>query len=92
MPADQRPIRFQALRRRPLGRVGRSSGGPERHRSDNRNARRLGFPLQRLLARPVAQRRRCAGRRPSVGAHKVSWHAVTADTHRVQGAYTFMVR
>ena len=26
------------------------------------------------------------------GAYKVSWHAVTADTHRVQGAYTFTVR
>jgi methionine-rich copper-binding protein CopC len=26
------------------------------------------------------------------GVYKVSWHAVTADTHRVQGAYTFTVR
>lgn len=26
------------------------------------------------------------------GAYRVSWHAVTADTHRVQGAYTFLVR
>ena len=28
----------------------------------------------------------------SAGVYKVSWHAVTADTHRVQGAYTFTVR
>ncbi len=28
----------------------------------------------------------------SAGAYKVSWHAVTADTHRTQGAYTFTVR
>jgi methionine-rich copper-binding protein CopC len=26
------------------------------------------------------------------GVYKVTWHAVTADTHRVQGAYTFTVR
>ena len=28
----------------------------------------------------------------TAGVYKVSWHAVTADTHRVQGAYTFTVR
>jgi methionine-rich copper-binding protein CopC len=28
----------------------------------------------------------------SAGIYKVSWHAVTADTHRVQGAYSFTVR
>jgi methionine-rich copper-binding protein CopC len=28
----------------------------------------------------------------SAGVYKVSWHAVSADTHRVQGAYTFTVR
>ena len=28
----------------------------------------------------------------SAGVYKVSWHAVTADTHRVQGAFTFTVR
>ena len=27
----------------------------------------------------------------SAGAYKVTWHAVTADTHRVQGAYSFTV-
>lgn len=26
------------------------------------------------------------------GMYKVSWHAVTADTHRVQGGYAFKVR
>lgn len=26
------------------------------------------------------------------GAYKVSWRAVTADTHRVQGSYSFKVR
>jgi methionine-rich copper-binding protein CopC len=26
------------------------------------------------------------------GVYKVSWHAVTADTHRTEGAYTFTVR
>lgn len=26
------------------------------------------------------------------GAYRVSWHAVTADTHRMQGAYNFVVR
>lgn len=26
------------------------------------------------------------------GVYKVSWHAVTADTHRVQGEYSFTVR
>lgn len=26
------------------------------------------------------------------GAYKVTWHAVTADTHRVQGAYGFTVK
>jgi methionine-rich copper-binding protein CopC len=26
------------------------------------------------------------------GAYKVSWHAVTADTHRTQGAYSFTVK
>jgi methionine-rich copper-binding protein CopC len=25
------------------------------------------------------------------GAYRVTWHAVTADTHRMQGAYGFMV-
>ena len=28
----------------------------------------------------------------SAGLYRVSWRAVTADTHRVQGAYTFTVR
>jgi hypothetical protein len=28
----------------------------------------------------------------SAGVYKVSWHAVTADTHRTEGAYTFTVR
>ena len=28
----------------------------------------------------------------AVGVYKVSWHAVTADTHRTEGAYTFTVR
>lgn len=28
----------------------------------------------------------------SAGVYKVSWHAVTADTHRMTGAYTFTVR
>lgn len=28
----------------------------------------------------------------SAGVYKVNWHAVTADTHRMQGAYTFTVR
>lgn len=28
----------------------------------------------------------------AAGVYKVSWHAVTADTHRVQGAYSFTVR
>lgn len=26
------------------------------------------------------------------GVYKVAWHAVTADTHRMQGAYGFTVR
>ncbi|HEX5380280.1 MAG TPA: copper homeostasis periplasmic binding protein CopC [Phenylobacterium sp.] len=26
------------------------------------------------------------------GAYRIAWHAVTADTHRMQGAYTFVVR
>ena len=26
------------------------------------------------------------------GAYQVSWHAVTADTHRIKGSYTFTVR
>lgn len=26
------------------------------------------------------------------GVYKVSWHAVTADTHRMEGAYSFTVR
>jgi hypothetical protein len=28
----------------------------------------------------------------SAGAYKVTWHAVTADTHRVQGSYDFTVK
>lgn len=28
----------------------------------------------------------------SAGAYKVTWHAVTADTHRTQGDYSFTVR
>ncbi|QUD90535.1 copper homeostasis periplasmic binding protein CopC [Phenylobacterium montanum] len=28
----------------------------------------------------------------SAGVYKVSWHAVTADTHRTEGAFTFTVR
>jgi hypothetical protein len=28
----------------------------------------------------------------SAGAYKVTWHAVTADTHRVQGDYSFTVK
>lgn len=26
------------------------------------------------------------------GVYRVNWHAVSADTHRMQGAYTFTVR
>lgn len=26
------------------------------------------------------------------GAYQVAWHAVTADTHRIKGSYTFTVR
>jgi methionine-rich copper-binding protein CopC len=26
------------------------------------------------------------------GVYSVKWHAVTADTHRTQGAFTFTVR
>ena len=32
------------------------------------------------------------GRPLSPGAYKVAWHAVTADAHRMQGAYSFTVR
>lgn len=28
----------------------------------------------------------------AAGAYDVTWHAVTADTHRMQGAYSFTVR
>ena len=28
----------------------------------------------------------------TAGVYKVTWHAVTADTHRTEGAYTFTVR
>jgi methionine-rich copper-binding protein CopC len=28
----------------------------------------------------------------SAGVYKVNWHAVTADTHRMTGAYSFTVR
>ena len=28
----------------------------------------------------------------AVGVYQVKWHAVTADTHRMQGAYSFTVR
>lgn len=28
----------------------------------------------------------------AAGAYKVDWHAVTADGHRMQGAYSFTVR
>lgn len=28
----------------------------------------------------------------SSGAYEVNWHAVTSDTHRMQGAYSFTVR
>jgi hypothetical protein len=28
----------------------------------------------------------------AAGAYEVTWHAVTADTHRMQGAYSFTVR
>ncbi|CAN7609798.1 copper homeostasis periplasmic binding protein CopC [Phenylobacterium sp. LjRoot225] len=28
----------------------------------------------------------------SPGLYKVNWHAVTSDTHRITGAYTFTVR
>lgn len=28
----------------------------------------------------------------AAGAYKVSWHAVTADTHRTEGSYSFTVR
>lgn len=40
-----------------------------------------GKGLQGALAAPL-----------SPGAYKVTWHAVTADAHRMNGAYTFMVR
>jgi len=26
------------------------------------------------------------------GGYKVTWHAVTADTHRVEGSYSFTVK
>ena len=28
----------------------------------------------------------------AAGVYRVKWHAVTADTHRMQGAYSFTVR
>lgn len=28
----------------------------------------------------------------AMGAYRVSWRAITADSHRIQGAYTFAVR
>lgn len=28
----------------------------------------------------------------TAGVYEVKWHAVTADTHRMEGAYTFTVR
>lgn len=32
------------------------------------------------------------GNRLRPGAYKVTWHAVTADAHRMQGAYSFTIR
>lgn len=32
------------------------------------------------------------GKPLAAGAYEVKWHAVTADTHRMQGEYTFTVR
>jgi methionine-rich copper-binding protein CopC len=40
-----------------------------------------GMGLDGALAAPLAP-----------GAYKVTWHAVTADAHRMNGAYTFTVR
>ena len=40
-----------------------------------------GMSLEGALAAPLAP-----------GAYKVTWHAVTADAHRMNGAYTFTVR
>lgn len=40
-----------------------------------------GKGLEGALATPLAP-----------GAYKVTWHAVTADAHRMNGAYTFTVR
>lgn len=31
-------------------------------------------------------------RRLAAGAYQVKWHAVTADTHRMEGTYSFTVR
>ena len=40
-----------------------------------------GMVIDGALAAPLAP-----------GAYKVSWHAVTADAHRMNGAYSFTVR
>lgn len=40
-----------------------------------------GMSLTGVPAKPLA-----------VGAYKVAWHAVTADSHRMQGDFTFTVR
>lgn len=40
-----------------------------------------GLTLVAVPAKPLAP-----------GAYKVTWHAVTADAHRMQGSYSFTVR
>lgn len=40
-----------------------------------------GLTLIAVPAKPLA-----------AGAYKVTWHAVTADAHRMQGSYSFTVR
>ncbi|MDB5441071.1 MAG: copper resistance protein CopC [Caulobacteraceae bacterium] len=60
-----------------------------------------GFELSRdgariLVKAAVSKDRRILVGAPakplSPGAYRVAWHAVTADTHRMQGAYSFTVR
>lgn len=45
--------------------------------ADPKDKKQLVVPL----AKPLA-----------AGAYKVDWHAVAADTHRVEGSYSFMVK
>lgn len=69
--------------------------------SENLEPKFSGFEISYLGA-PVAMktavgrdRRTLVGApaRPlAKGAYQVTWHAVTADTHRIKGSYTFTVR